>query len=175
MASQEGLTQDALLVGLFCVTPDRVYLGAPPGEAGTGIQLSPFGLQPVGSQATPWPWPEVSAVRVVGAPVKSGVARGLAVAGLAASMLLTWWSVRDPDQMLVVLEVADGSSELLVDSAAAIAYTPREAELSQTLLNRFTDGSLSPSIMTEWRSSTPKPRRLAARPREELLLQWTQS
>lgn len=177
MAGPAGLTKNALLVGLFSVTPAQVYLGAPPGETATGVELTSFGVQRVGSDvdASLWPWRDVSAVRVVGAPVKSSFARGLAAVGVAASIVLTWWSVSAPDPMTVVVETGDSCGELLVDSAAAIAYTPREVELSQILLNRFADGSLSPSMMTEWRRNEPEPRRLSARAREELLLRWVDS
>jgi hypothetical protein len=77
--------------------------------------------------------------------------------------------------MTVVLETDEGSSELTVDSNAAIAYTPRQAELSQALLNHFADGSLSPSLMTKWRENTPEPRRLSARSQEKLLFRWAQN
>ncbi|MGW5276132.1 hypothetical protein ACWEQP_26915 [Streptomyces sp. NPDC004044] len=75
----------------------------------------------------------------------------------------------------VAAQASDGVYGLLVPSAAAGAYTPREVELSHQALDRFVARILSPAVLSAWgrahgAGKTPRPAE-----REALLRQWAQS
>ncbi|MDN3297736.1 hypothetical protein QWM81_27605 [Streptomyces ficellus] len=159
------------MVGLFWITAEAVYVGAPPGTEGRGVRLTGEGVEAAGPDGSrTWTWAELRSATVEGAPVSSASRRRLS---LAVETVLTaaLGGTGEPPEMIVRLDTADGVVELPVHSAAAGAYEPEEAALSQELLARFADGTASPLTLMEWGrnadGSTPKPAE-----RQALLREW---
>ncbi|MBT2368105.1 hypothetical protein J7E88_22995 [Streptomyces sp. ISL-10] len=165
------------MVGLFWITADAVYVGAPPGTEGRGVRLTGQGVEAVWADgadgadgARTWTWAELRAATVEGAPVRSASRRRLS---LAVETVLTaaLGGAGEPPQMILRLETPEGAEELSVHSAAAGAYVEEEFALSQDLLARFVDGTASPLTLAEWGrdgdGTTPKPPT-----RQTLLREW---
>ncbi|MEU1005676.1 hypothetical protein [Streptomyces tibetensis] len=160
------------MVGLFWITADAVYVGAPPGTEGRAVRLTEKGVEAgVAGDHRVWTWEDLRSATVEGAPVHGAARRRLA---LAVEIVLTaaLGGTGEPRQMLLRLETASGAEELAVHSAAAGAYDKEEFALSQALLARFVDGSASPRTLTEWGrvagDTTPK-----SPERQALLRNWT--
>ncbi|MFF9503446.1 hypothetical protein [Streptomyces sp. NPDC014656] len=160
------------MVGLFWITADAVYVGAPPGTEGRGARLTEKGVEAgaAGDHRT-WTWEELRSASVEGAPVRGASRRRLALA-VEAVLTAALGGTGEPPEMLLRLETASGSEELPVHSAAAGAYDEEEFTLSQNLLARFVDGEASPRTLTAWGAiagdTSPK------RPeRQALLRKWT--
>ncbi|MGA4944065.1 hypothetical protein [Streptomyces cinereoruber] len=160
------------MVGLFWITADAVYVGAPPGTEGRGVRLTEQGVEAreAGDHRT-WTWEELRSATVEGAPVRGVSRRRLALA-VEAVLTAALGGVCEPPEMLLRLETASGTEELSVHSAAAGAYDEEEFTLSQDLLARFVDGDASPRTLTRWAGgagdTTPKPPE-----RRALLRKWT--
>ncbi|MEU1851787.1 hypothetical protein ABZ499_21560 [Streptomyces sp. NPDC019990] len=151
------------MVGLFWIDRDGCWLGAPAGAGGTGVRLTDEGLTPVGIPAGgALSWTATEHVTVPDAPARSAFQRVLTTAFDVATSMAGFGGPGSGHGMTVCVTHTGGQSEYPVLSAAAPAYTEREVELSQQLLDRFVAGGLRPSALTEWwRSagprSTPKP------------------
>ncbi|MFH9013825.1 hypothetical protein ACH4C6_20890 [Streptomyces sp. NPDC017943] len=151
------------MVGLFWFDRNGCWLGAPAGEEGTGVRLTDEGLTPVGTAAAgPLSWSVTERVTVPDAPARSGFQRRLRTAVDLATTMAGFGGPDTGHGMTVCVTHAGGESEYAVHSAAAVAYTEREVELSHRLLARFVSGELRPNVLTErWRSagarSGPKP------------------
>ncbi|MFE4918512.1 hypothetical protein [Streptomyces sp. NPDC056661] len=163
------------MVGLFWVSEDAVHLGAPPGESAPGVRLAAEGLDAVGCGSGTWKWAELSSVTVVGAPVRATPGRQLSMTLDVVLGAMGLGGPEGPAEMTVRVQAPDGVAELLVHSAAAGAYTPREIQLSHQVLDRFVAGTLSPAVLSAWgrahgAGKTPRPAE-----REALLQQWAQS
>ncbi|MHC0430636.1 hypothetical protein ACX6XY_10650 [Streptomyces sp. O3] len=159
------------MVGLFWITGDAVYLGAPPDLLGRAVLVTDAGLDSVGhEQVGGWPWAEVRGVAVRDVPLRSAVRRRLSLAG---TLLLSavFGGIDEPPAMTVCVDTADGGRELTVASAAAAGYGRAEITLSHTLLDRFADGSACPSRLADWARTHPAGTPGRAR-REALLRQW---
>ncbi|MFJ8195613.1 hypothetical protein [Streptomyces sp. NPDC096152] len=74
--------------------------------------------------------------------------------------------------MTVVLTTPDGTLRTPVYSSATVAYSPREVDLSRQLISRFTAGTATPALMTEWWEQRRPAEVLRSREREELLAFW---
>ncbi|MFI2371925.1 hypothetical protein [Streptomyces sp. NPDC018833] len=164
------------MVGLFWITADAVYVGAPPGTEGRGVRLTGQGVEAVrggadGTGGRTWTWAELRSATVEGAPVRSASRRRLSLA-VDTVLTVALGGAIEPPQMILRLETAEGAEELRVHSAAAAAYVEEEFILSQDLLARFVDGTASPVTLAEWGrvadGTTPKPPA-----RQALLREWT--
>ncbi|MER7479033.1 hypothetical protein ABTX60_15520 [Streptomyces sp. NPDC126510] len=160
------------MVGLFWITADAVYVGAPPGTEGRGVRLTEKGVEAgAAGDHRVWTWEELRSATVEGAPVRSASRRRLA---LAVEVVLTaaLGGTGEPPEMLLRLETASDAQELAVHSAAAGAYDKEEVALSQDLLARFVDGDASPRTLMAWcrdtGDTTPK-----SPERQALLRNWT--
>ncbi|WP_392873921.1 hypothetical protein [Streptomyces sp. LN499] len=163
------------MVGLFWVSEDTVHVGAPPGESAPGVRLAAAGVDAVGPGPGTWKWAELSSVTVLGAPVRATPGRQLSMTLDVVLGAMGLGGPEGPAEMTVRVQASDGVAELLVYSAAAGAYTPREIELSHQVLDRFVAGPLSPAVLSAWgrahgAGKTPRPAE-----RETLLQQWAQS
>ncbi|MEU1303868.1 hypothetical protein [Streptomyces shenzhenensis] len=176
MAAQEHLShrfarrQDGAMLGLFWITPETVYLGAPPSTTLSAVSLAPDGLTAVGPQAGSWPWQRVTAVKVEDVPVRTTTGRSLARAFEVV------FGPQSPTEMTVRVESVDGSRfGIPVHSAAASAYTVREVDLSQRLLEHFLEEKASPATLTDWLLNSPRPRTPRPAEREALLQHWMEN
>jgi hypothetical protein len=112
---------------------------------------------------------------MVGVPAKSGVGRwaervidalfALALGGVPGPSGM-------PQEMAVELGMADGTIEIPVSSGAATAYSRREADLSNALLARLHQGTISPSVLTTWWKQTRPTTLHQSRDREAVLRSW---
>lgn len=163
------------MIGLFWITDDSVYVGAPPNVEGHCVRITSEGVQARGpDRIRAWPWSILRSARVEAVPVESsarGVGRFLAAVLEAVVTLSSSFGGEEPPQMLLVLETEEGKEEVQV-SAATMGYGPQEIVLSQHLLARLREGTADPGTLTAWsrerRGGTPKPRE-----REALLREWT--
>ncbi|WSA78029.1 hypothetical protein OG930_21925 [Streptomyces sp. NBC_01799] len=163
------------MVGLFWVSEDAVHLGDPPDESAAGVRVAAAGLDAVGPPSGTWKWADLSSVAVVGAPVRATPGRHLSMTLDVVLGAMGLGGPEGPAEMTVRVQASDGVDELLVHSAAAGGYTPREVELSHQVLDRFVAGTLSPAVLSAWGRAhsarkTPRPAE-----REALLQQWAQS
>ncbi|MFF5039643.1 hypothetical protein [Streptomyces nigra] len=159
------------MVGLFWITTDEVYVGAPPGTDALGVRLTEKGVETDGAgDHRTWAWEDLRSATVEGALVRSASRRRLA---LAVEVVLTaaMGGTGDPEPMLLRLETATGAEELGVYAAAAGAYEQLEFDLSQRLLARFVDGGASPRTLMEWRRGAGDPAPKPAE-RQALLRKW---
>lgn len=157
------------MAGLFWITPEVVYLGAPPSTTLAAVLLRAEEVQAVGPAEGQWPWQDIESVAVSEAPVKSTTGRRLAKAFEVV------WAPQSPYEMTVTIETTDGTrTEVLVHSAAATAYTAREVELSHHLLSLFVEGRLTPRVLIDWLLNTQISRNPGPDAREALLQSWTE-
>ncbi|WRZ88049.1 hypothetical protein OHB54_02645 [Streptomyces sp. NBC_01007] len=77
--------------------------------------------------------------------------------------------------MTVSITAPGGTVLTPVHSSAAVACSGREVDLSRQLISRFTRGTATPTVMTEWREQTRPARVLRSRERETLLELWLAS
>jgi hypothetical protein len=157
------------MAGLFWITPDTVHLGAPPGSGASSVALTAAGLTALGPQAGFLSWQDVRSVRVEDVPARTSARLSL------ARILEAVVGPRSPTEMTVRIAAGDGTRLTVpVHSAAASAYTAREAELSQRLLDRFAEGRSSPAVLMHWLTTTSASRPPRPAEREALLHRWTQ-
>ncbi|MEU1229756.1 hypothetical protein [Streptomyces sp. NPDC005828] len=171
------------MVGLFWIAEGDVYVGAKPSGAAPGVRLTGDGVVALGDgQAGIHLWEDVRALTVDDVPVKSlkrqvGVVTEVAL-DMVMNLALTLGPGRlgeAPPLMTIDLETDDGEYELKAYVAAAVGYTPAEAELSRALLSRLTEGAATMATtlaaMSEWgrrwEGGTPRTAQ-----REELLREW---
>ena len=73
------------MVGLFWITTDEVYVGAPPGTDALGVRLTEKGVETDGAgDHRTWAWEDLRSATVEGALVRSASRRRLALAALAS-------------------------------------------------------------------------------------------
>ncbi|MFE2443084.1 hypothetical protein ACFXDF_13670 [Streptomyces sp. NPDC059426] len=152
------------------ITPETVYLGAPPGTTPSAVSLAPDGLTAIGPRDDSWPWQHVTTVTVEDVPARTTTGRPF------ARVLEVVLGPQSPIEMTVRVETADGSRfGIPVHSAAASAYSVREVELSQRLLGHFVQGKASPAMLTDWLMNSPRSRAPRLVERESLLQHWTEN
>ncbi len=161
------------MVGLFYVDAENVHLGTPGATATSEVLLTPDALRVTGATSGEWPWSEVTALKVLGAPARSAGLRWAGRAVTVAAAALDLWVPGSPEAMTVQIGTRGGADvEALVQSGAASAYTRREVDLSHALLSRFVAGAASPAVLSRWweaRDTTGLPR---SRERETVLEEW---
>lgn len=162
------------MVGLFWVSEDAVHLGAPPGESTPGVRVTDAGLEAVGPQSGTWKWADLGSVTVVGARAKATPGRQLSIALDVALGAMGVGGPEGPAEMTVRVQAADGETELLIHSAAAGAYTPREVELSHQVLDRLVDGTPGLAALSAWGRAHGGKKSPRPAEREALLQQWAQ-
>uniref|UniRef100_A0AAU2VEL4 Uncharacterized protein n=1 Tax=Streptomyces sp. NBC_00003 TaxID=2903608 RepID=A0AAU2VEL4_9ACTN len=166
-----GSQRQGCMVGLFWIDGDNVHLGTPSATTASNVVLAPDSLQVIGSLPREWPWSEVTALEVIGVPVRSAGVRWAGRAASVAAAALDLWVPGSPAEMTVVVGAEGGGIETTVLSGAATAYTQREVDLSRALLGRFVEGTSSPAVLTDWWSSA-EPGVLRSRGREAVLEEW---
>ncbi|MEU9100345.1 hypothetical protein [Streptomyces sp. NPDC048361] len=166
------------MVGLFWVTGDAVYLGTPPAAGGGGVQLTVEGVRLVrATEDAPhrdWRWSELLEVRVNDAPTRSAAVRWATHALSVGAAVFDLWVPGEPPSMTVTLTPKKGddtTAEVL--SGAAVAYSPREVDLSLGLLARFVRGESSPTVPIRWWNEVRPARVLRSRDREAVLEEWS--
>ncbi|MFD7393064.1 hypothetical protein ACFV46_31840 [Streptomyces sp. NPDC059852] len=160
------------MVGLFWITTDEVYVGAPPGTDGLGARLTEKGVEADGAGVhRTWAWEQLRSATVEGALVRSASRRRLT---LAMEVVLTaaMGGTAEPEPMLLRLETVTGVEELTVYASAAGAYEQEEFDLSQRLLARFVEGAESPRTLMAW-SGEAGDTNLKPSERRALLRKWT--
>ncbi|MEU9122437.1 hypothetical protein AB0C96_21685 [Streptomyces sp. NPDC048506] len=170
-SGRQGAVAGAM-VGLFWVDRDGCWLGAPPGGEGAAVRLTDAGLEVTGASAAVQNWPQVERVALPDASARSAFRRGLSTAIGLATTMAGFGGPEAAPLMTVCVTHAEGTSEHLVSSAAAPAYTEREVELSHRLLERFVAGELNPSLLGDWWRSAGHPASPRPAARETLLEQW---
>lgn len=178
------------MIGYFWIGPDSVHLGAPPTEHTPGVQLTPDGVRSVAGDLADspegetwgvdgdWRWTELNSFHVGQVPTGDPTSKFLgSVAKRAVEAALTAVGFGGvPDQPPVLsarLLLGDGTTAELTALSAAEAYTVREAQLSQHLLDRLVTGETSVETLLDWGRAqddldhTPREAK-----REELLWEW---
>lgn len=166
-----GPQRQGCMVGLFWIDGDTVHLGTPSATTASNVVLAPGSLQVIGPEPHEWPWSDVTALEVIGVPVRSAGVRWAGRAASVAAAALELWVPGSPAEMTVVVGVEGGRIETTVLSGAATAYSRREVDLSRALLARFVEGTSSPAVLTDWWSSA-EPGALRSRGREVVLEGW---
>ncbi|MER7000910.1 hypothetical protein [Streptomyces sp. NPDC000410] len=171
------------MVGVFWIAESDVYVGAKPSGQAPGIRLTPEGVLALGEgQSRLYLWEDVQALTMVDVPVKSLKRQIGAVTELALDTVVNLAMPGGPGpaggipaMMTVRVETRDGEHELTCYAAAAVGYSPAEADLSRTLLSRFTDGAATMATtlaaMSEWGRAWEGGSPRGAQ-REELLRRW---
>ncbi|MCT4351689.1 hypothetical protein M5362_00895 [Streptomyces sp. Je 1-79] len=171
------------MVGLFWIAEGDVYVGAKPTGPGPGVRLTPEGLVALGDgQSGMYLWEDVHALTMADVPVKSLKRHIGAVTEMALDTVVNLAMPGGPGPAggapaMMTLRVAshDGDSELSAYVAAAVGYSQAEADLSQALLARLTEGAATMvttlAAMSEWGRAWEggSPRGAL---REELLRRW---
>ncbi|CAM5293783.1 hypothetical protein [Streptomyces xanthochromogenes] len=161
------------MVGLFWIDAENVHLGTPGATATAEVLLTPEVLRVTGPAAGQWPWGEVTALTVTGAPVRSAGVRWAGRAATVAAAALDLWMPGSPEMMTVAVGTRDGAHvEVLVPSGAATAYTRREVDLSHALVTRFVEGTSSPALPSRWWGTRDGTGQLRSREREAVLEEW---
>ncbi|GAA2423443.1 hypothetical protein GCM10010388_08560 [Streptomyces mauvecolor] len=169
--TSSGPQKQGCMVGLFWIDADNVHLGTPGAGTASDVLLTPDSLRVVGPVPREWPWSDVTAVEVVGAPVRSAGARWAGRAASVAAAALDVWVPGSPDEMTVAVSAGGDRVETTVLSGAATAYSRREVDLSRALLARFVDGTSSPAVLSDWWSAAEQGV-LHSRGREAVLEEW---
>ncbi|GGU05635.1 hypothetical protein [Streptomyces violascens] len=159
------------MVGLFWIDAESVHLGTPSATTVSDVLLTPESLRVVGPEPGEWLWSDVTAIEVVGAPVRSTGVRWAGRAASVAAAALDVWVPGSPDEMTVAVSSGGDRVETTVLSGAAGAYSRREVDLSRALLARFVDGTSSPAVLSDWWTSAD-PGALRSRGREAVLEEW---
>jgi hypothetical protein len=171
------------MVGLFWIAEGDVYVGAKPAGLAPGVRLTPEGVVALGDGRSGLHlWEDVHALTVAGVPVKSLLRQVNAVRDLALNTVLelatplgSAWGDDAPPLMTVRVEASDGEHELPAYVAAAVGYSQTEADLSQALLARLTEGAATMETTLAamsrwgraWEGGSPR-----GPVREELLRGW---
>ncbi|MEU0370276.1 hypothetical protein ABZ070_08435 [Streptomyces sp. NPDC006283] len=172
------------MVGLFWIAEGDVYVGAKPTGSAPGVRLTPEGVLALGDgQAGLHLWEDVRALTMAAVPVKTLKRQIGAVTEMALDTVVNFAmpggpgpSGGGPALMTLRVESPGGEKELSVYAAAAVGYTPAEADLSQALLSRLTDGAATMATtlaaMSEWGRTWEEGSSPRAAEREELLRTW---
>ncbi|MFF9011800.1 hypothetical protein ACF09C_02340 [Streptomyces sp. NPDC014870] len=171
------------MVGLFWIAEGDVYVGAKPTGSAPGVRLTPEGVLALGEgQSGLFLWEDVRALSVSDVPVKTLKRQIGAVTELALDTVVNLAlpggpgpSGAGPAMMALRVETPDGERELSAYAAAAVGYTEAEADLSQALLSRLTDGAATMATTLAamsawgraWEGGSPRTAQ-----REELLRGW---
>jgi hypothetical protein len=163
---------DGTTVGLFWVAADGVYLGAPATAPASNVVLTASGIHVTGRQPRDWAWSDIAGLQVTEVPTRSTLQRWATNAASFVAAALDAWVPGSPTEMTVSITTSDGTHRTPVYSSAAVAYSPREAALSHELIGRFTHGTATPVLLTEWWERTRPAGVLRSREREALLELW---
>ncbi|MET8101875.1 hypothetical protein ABZV29_36340 [Streptomyces sp. NPDC005236] len=163
---------DGTTVGLFWVSADGVYVGAPATAPAPCVVLKTSGPRVSGPHERDWAWSEIAGLEVT---VRSTLQRWTTHAATFAAAALDAWVPSSPTEMAVSITAPEGTVLTPVYSSAAVAYSGREVDLSRRLISRFTQGTATPTAMTEWWVQTRPTRILRSREREALLELWLAS
>ncbi|MCT9010571.1 hypothetical protein ACWGKW_41015 [Streptomyces sp. NPDC054766] len=166
---------DGTTVGLFWVSADGVYVGAPATAPAPCVVLKTSGPRVTGPHERDWAWSDIEGLEVTEVPVRSTLQRWATHAATFAAAALDAWVPSSPTEMTVSIAAPDGTVLTPVHSSAAVAYSGREVDLSRQLISRFTRGTATPTVMTEWWEQTRPARVLRSREREALLELWLAS
>jgi hypothetical protein len=166
---------DGTTVGLFWVTADGAYVGAPSAAPAPRVVLRVSGPRVTGPHERDWAWSEIEGLEVTEVPVRSRAQRWATHAASFAAAALDAWVPSSPTEMTVSITAPDRTVLTPVYSSAAVAYSGREVDLSRQLIGRFTRGTASPTVMTEWWEQNRPARVLRSREREALLELWLAS
>ncbi|MGW2014881.1 hypothetical protein [Streptomyces sp. NPDC001927] len=172
------------MVGLFWIAEGDVYVGAKPAGLAPGVRLTPEGVLALGDgQSRLFLWEDVRALTMSAVPVKTLKRQIGAVTEMALDTVVNLAmpggpgpSNSGPALMTLRLESQDGEEELPVYAAAAVGYSAAEADLSQALLSRLTDGAATMATtlaaMAEWGRTWDEGSSPRVAQREELLRNW---
>ncbi|MEU3839409.1 hypothetical protein AB0E88_05185 [Streptomyces sp. NPDC028635] len=150
------------MVGLFWIAEGDVYLGAKPSGLAPGVRLTPEGVVALGDrQSGFFLWEDVRALTVADVPVKTlkrqiGAVRDFAVDTVANLAMPMGPALTDDTPPVMTLRVGTpgGDHELTAYTAAAVGYSPAEADLSRALLARLTEGAATMATtlaaMSQW-------------------------
>ncbi|MEU8589124.1 hypothetical protein AB0C59_19285 [Streptomyces sp. NPDC048664] len=164
---------DGITVGLFWVTADGVYVGAPTTAPAPEVVLETSGPRVKGPDPHAFAWSDVTELEVTEVPVRSTVQRWALHAATFAAAALDAWVPGSPTEMTVSITTPDGTVTTPVHSSAAVAYSPREIALSRRLIGHFTQGTATPAVITEWWANQTRPAGiLRSREREAVLELW---
>ncbi|WP_328321149.1 hypothetical protein [Streptomyces sp. NBC_00388] len=133
------------------------------------MYLSPAGLSVTGPGQRVWAWEEITDIQVLDVPVRSAAVRWATRVTTVVAAALDAWVPGSPARMTVVVHTRDERVGTPVLSAAAVAYTQREVDLSLGLLAHFVRGSASPSTLTQWWTENRPDELLRSRHRERAL------
>ncbi|MGW7384725.1 hypothetical protein [Streptomyces sp. NPDC054794] len=161
-----------MVVGLFWVAADGVHLGAPATTPAPTLVLQPSGPRLTGPDPRTWTWSEIADLQVTEVPVRSALNRWASRAASVAAAAMDVWVPGDPERMTVSVTTPDGCFRTSVHSGAAVAYSPREVDLSRQLIDRFVRGGATPALMTQWWEKSRPTGILRSREREEVLELW---
>ncbi|MGW4561833.1 hypothetical protein ACWEN3_05285 [Streptomyces sp. NPDC004561] len=163
---------DGCTVGLFWVTAAGAYVGAPAAAPAPNVGLTASGPRVTGPNPAAWAWSDIAGIEVTEVPVRSTLRRWATHAASFAAAALDAWVPGSPTEMTVSLTTPGGTLRTPVYSSAAVAYSAQEAALSRQLIDRFTRGTATPDVMTEWWARTRPAGVLRSREREALLARW---
>jgi len=164
--------EDGATVGLFWVSSDGVYMGAPAPEPVPNMVLTPLGPRVTGPQPRNWAWSDLAGLEITEVPTRSAPQRWATHAASFVAAALDAWMPSSPAEMTVSVIAPDGTYRTPVYSSAAVAYSPREVALSRRLISDFTQGTATPAVMTEWWEQTRPTKILRSREREAVLALW---
>ncbi|WP_458244338.1 hypothetical protein [Streptomyces sp. MAI_2237] len=164
--------EDGATVGLFWVSADGVYVGAPAAAPAPNVVLTAEGPQVTGPHQRQWAWADLVGLEITDVPVRSAPQQWATHAASFVAAALDAWVPSSPTEMTVSVVASDGTYRTPVYSSAAVAYSPREAALSCRLISHFTRGTATPAVMAEWWERTRPAKILRSREREAVLELW---
>jgi hypothetical protein len=164
--------EDGATVGLFWVSADGVYVGAPATAPAPNMVLTTAGPRVTGPHPREWTWSDLVGLEITEVPTRSAPQRWATHAASFVAAALDAWVPSSPTEMTVSVIAPDGTYRTPVYSSASVAYSPREVALSRRLLSDFTQGTATPAVMTEWWEQTRPTKILRSREREAVLELW---
>jgi hypothetical protein len=164
--------EDGATVGLFWVSADSVYVGAPATAPAPNMVLTTAGPRVTGPHPREWTWSDLAGLEITEVPTRSAPQRWATHAASFVAAALDAWVPSSPTEMTVSVIAPDGTYRTPVYSSASVAYSPREVALSRRLLSDFTQGTATPAVMTEWWEQTRPTKILRSREREAVLELW---
>jgi hypothetical protein len=164
--------EDGVTVGLFWVSADGVYVGAPATAPAPDVVLTAAGPRVTGPQPREWIWSDLVGLEITEVPTRSAPQRWAIHAASFVAAALDVWVPSSPAEMTLCVITSDGTYRTPVHSSAAVAYSPREVALSRRLISHFIQGTATPAVMTEWWERTRPSKVLRSREREAVLELW---
>ncbi|MFI5978977.1 hypothetical protein [Streptomyces sp. NPDC051452] len=164
--------EDGATVGLFWVSADGVYVGAPATAPAPNVMLTAAGPRVTGPHPREWTWSDLVGLEITEVPARSAPQRWATHAASFVAAALDAWVPSSPTEMTVCAIASDGTYRTPVYSSAAVAYSPREVALSRRLISHFTQGTATPAVMTEWWEQARPAKVLRSREREAVLELW---